>query len=469
MRATDLPPWRPTLQGRTGPKARGILEALVEGIRSGQLRPGDRLPPQRDIAAQLGVDLTTVTRALREAGGLGLIEASAGRGSFVAAGARASLAPDPADAGALVDLSMNIPPQPAAARLAERIPADLAAMLATPAGMAHLHYQETAGAEQDRLAAARWLGRRHDDVPPECVLVAAGAQSVLHALARLLLAPGDILCAGTFTYPGLKAVASQLGIVLWPLPMDAEGILPDAFAACCRAQRPKALYLVPAADNPTTATMGAERRQAVARVAADHGVPIIEDDAYAELAGDGLPSLASLAPDLVWHVDTLSKCATPALRTAFVLAPSRAGARRLTAMLRATSLMAPPLMTALASRWIGDGTLAAIVEAIRAENAIRQRLAVQALSGARFAAVPTCHHLWLELDSGWSAEAFAGHAARAGLAVMPGSAFAVGHVELEAVRVSLGAPSSRPALAEALHRLGQLLDEPPSGMHRPVI
>jgi DNA-binding transcriptional MocR family regulator len=461
--------WSPTLHGRAGSKAEGILEELVQGIRSGHLRPGDRLPPQRKLAADLRVDLTTVTRAFRLAGDRGLIDANAGRGSFVAPGALAVLGPDQALPAGTIDLSMNIPPQPAAARLPERISRGIVEVLAAPNGMAHLHYQETAGSVPDRHAAAAWLERRLGPLPIDRLLVAGGAQSALFGLCCLLLEPGDTLCAGAFTYPGLKAVAEQVGFGLQPLPADEEGILPDAFAKCCRMQRPKALYVTPAADNPTTATMGAERRARIAGIAADHGVTVIEDDAYGELVGGKLPPLATLAPELAWHVATLSKCATPALRTAFVAAPSAVEAQRLAAVLRATNLMAPPLMAALASRWILDGSLSRIVHAIREENAVRQQVAAALLAGVSFAAAPGTHHLWLKLTANRAADEFAIHAGLAGLAVVPGSAFAIGGTDLQAVRVSVGAPASKAALQDALRHLARLLDEPLPRTRRAII
>jgi DNA-binding transcriptional MocR family regulator len=215
--------------------------------------------------------------------------------------------------------------------------------------------------------------------------------------------------------------------------------------------------------------MGAERRAGIAGIAADHGVTVIEDDAYGELVGGKLPPLATLAPELAWHVATLSKCATPALRTAFVAAPSAVEAQRLAAVLRATNLMAPPLMAALASRWILDGSLSRIVHAIREENAVRQQVAAALLGGVSFAAAPGTHHLWLKLTANRAADEFAIHAGLAGLAVVPGSAFAIGGTDLQAVRVSVGAPASKAALQDALRHLARLLDEPLPRTRRAII
>ncbi|WP_222182640.1 aminotransferase-like domain-containing protein [Geminicoccus harenae] len=462
-------PWRPELPPGEGGKAAGIVAALVAALRSGRLRPGDRLPPQRRLAQELGVDLTTVMRGFRLARARGLVAGRAGQGSFVAEGALAALDPAVPTPAAPVDLSMNSPPQPAAARLAARIGQGIAAMLADEPGLARLHYGESGGSPGDRALAARLLEQRLGPLSPERVVLTSGSQSALHALCALLLRPGDGFLCGEFTYPGLIAVAARHGVRLVPLAMDGAGILPEAVAQRCRALRPKALYLIPSADNPTAATLPLERRAKLAEIAAEHGIAIIEDDAYGLLQEADLPPLACLLPERSWHVTTLSKCATPALRTALVAAPSAAEADRLVQMLRATCLMPPPLMTGLAMRWAGDGSLLAIRDAIRAENRARQHLAAGILAGFGPAADPSCPHLWLKLPEGWRAAGFTGEAGRLGLSVTPGDAFAVGPPAMEAVRVSLGVPDDRAALAEALACLRRLLERQPAAAGRPVI
>ena len=75
--------WMPQLGKGSGPKYRAIAEALLADVQSGRLKPGHRLPAQRQLAKELGVDLTTVTRAFNEARRMGLIEANTGSGSYV--------------------------------------------------------------------------------------------------------------------------------------------------------------------------------------------------------------------------------------------------------------------------------------------------------------------------------------------------------------------------------------------------
>ena len=135
--------WTPRLNPSAKRKYLGIVEALAADIRSGILRSGDRLPPQREIAANLSIDLTTVTRAFNEARKRGLIDATVGKGTFVKPDQPANPpelydGPTPA-----TDLSMNAPPQPVEADLGRRILSAIADTLALTLDP----YPRSAGAE----------------------------------------------------------------------------------------------------------------------------------------------------------------------------------------------------------------------------------------------------------------------------------------------------------------------------------
>lgn len=450
--------WKPRFAASARYKHQGIVEALRADIAAGLLKSGDALPPQRDIARQLGVDLTTVTRALNEARRLDLIEARTGSGTFVKSGqpqARSIASPVAAE----LDLSMNIPPQPGEADLHNRITGGISALLADATSQ-FLSYQESTGTEAAHRAAAQWLAPRFGTTPaPDRLLVAGGAQSALFAVCSLVAAKGSI-CAGATTYPGLKSVAAALGLTIHPLAMDEHGIVPDSFAQCCQHHAPKALYVIPSIDNPTTATMPLERRQAIAEIAARHKVAIIEDDPYAELLEGPLPAIATLAPGITWHIATLSKCATPALRVAYVVCPSALDVLKLAASLRASNPGASPLLAALATTWIEAGTLQQIAAAIRAESRARQTIASVILKDWTYAAETTGHHLWLPLPAQWNASEFAALARRSGLGIVPAPAFSIGSSPREAVRVSLGAAPDRARLEQGLILLDRLLHEP---------
>ncbi len=455
--------WNPTIVGDAGPKYLAIVKALAEDIRAGRLPPGVRLPPQRTLAKQLNVDLTTVTRAFNEARRTGLIDATAGKGSFVRSpAAPAAEMRRPPPPGRL-DFSMNMPPQPAAARLSERMEAGLAHLAGTPGFLHRMQYQESAGNLADRAAAAQWLGRRLGTCSVQRVLVAGGAQVVLVAVLAALLKPGDGLCVPTLTYPGLRMAAERRGVRLIPVACDADGLDPDAFRERCQTEAPRALYVVPTLDNPTTATLPRARRERIAEIARAHGVAIIEDDAYGALPAEAPAPIAAFAGDITWHIATLSKCVSPGLRIAYVAVPSTHETVRLAAELRAINMMASPLTAALASHWIAEGAIEAIAAAIREENGLRQAVAREVLQDLEIRAQPCGHHLWLRLPEPWRRDAFGAHARQLGLSVILSDAFAVGPAP-EALRVSLGAAPDLETLRYGLSLLATLLAQPPGAV-----
>ena len=384
------------------------------------------------------------------------MEASPGRGTFIRNGVEVTGVVN--DRLPLVDMSMNTPPQLPQMNFRRLFAQGMSDILSSKTGLLNLQYQESRGAEFDRIVAADWLSSRLGDVTPECVLLTAGAQIALYALCDLLTQRGDVLAAGNLTYPGLKAVALRRGLHLVGLTMDQHGIIPDAFEKACIEDRPKAIYLVPNIDNPTTATLPLERRAAIARIARKYHVAIIEDDPYWPLLDDDSNrALAGIAGDITWHIATLSKCASPALRIAYIVAPDTLQAQKLAAILRTSILMVPSLMAALASRWIVEGVLHDLTAAIIIENTARQALAKAEL-GRNFSANPNGHHIWMTLPAHWSADNFARQAELAGVAVVPASAFAIGHSTENAVRISLGVSPDRETLTAGLRRLAQLHD-----------
>jgi DNA-binding transcriptional MocR family regulator len=458
MDSFSIPPWAAAIAKETRPVYAAIADAIAVAVRDGRLAPGDRLPPQRSLARALGLDLTTITRAYGEAASRRLVEARVGQGTFVARGQRQRTPPSRGAA----DMSMNLPPlfdDPALVRRMWGAAAGLERQGGLPLW---LGYQEAGGSDADRAAGTRWLRERLPEITEDRVLVCAGVQGALLALTSLLVRPGDVVCAEALAYPGFRALCAHLGVRIVGLEMDAEGLLPDAFEAACRANSPKALYCTPSLNNPTTATMSLARREAVAAIARRHGVPIIEDDAYGRLPADPPPALATLAPELTWYVGGLAKVMSPALRIAYLAAPDARGAARTAAALRATVGMASPLTAAIATRWIEDGTDKAILTALQRETAARFSLVRQILDGHDYAGRADAFHVWLPLPAGWARSAFTARLGARGVGVVVSDAFSTIDPAPEAVRISLGAPETRADLAAAVRLIRVFLDQDPA-------
>jgi DNA-binding transcriptional MocR family regulator len=126
-------------------------------------------------------------------------------------------------------------------------------------------------------------------------------------------------------------------------------------------------------------------------------------------------------------------------------------------------MMASPLTAALASQWIAEGELDAVVAAIRQENGLRQAVAREALRGLDVRAHSCGHHLWLRLPEPWRRGEFGAHARQLGLSVILSDAFAVGPAP-EAIRVSLGAAPDAETLRYGLSLLATLLTHPPGAI-----
>ncbi|BAT61795.1 putative HTH-type transcriptional regulator YjiR [Variibacter gotjawalensis] len=447
--------WTPTIRDREGPLYSRIVDALRSDIESGRLHRGEQLPTHRALALALDVDLTTVTRAYREARDEGLTEARVGQGTFVAE----SLAQSPRRlaSGVATDLSMNLPPQPLEADLEGRITRGLAALRREFGFSSYLNYRDAGGSADERDAAASWLRARVPQAEAERLVIFPGTQAALFCFLSAKLVPGDIVFTECLTYPGLMAAADVARVKLVGLPIDAEGLVPEALADACKRQRAKALYLVPTIHSPTTATMSAARREAIVEIARANDLVVFEDDAYGALAPDVTP-IAALAPERTYLAASLAKCVAPGLRVSFLLTPTREEAARFSTALRAMVQMPVSLTLALATRWVRDGSLDEIITAIRNEATARQSLAARALRGHVYRAHPNGHHIWVPLPKHWSRIEFAGHIQRQGVGVVTSEAFAVGDAAPEhAIRVALGAAASRAELVRALEVLAGAL------------
>ena len=269
--------WTPSLLGRDKPHYLAIADAIADDIRSGRLAPADRLPPQRKLARRLDIDFTTVARGYVEAQKRGLIESRVGRGTFVLATVKRRHSPM-ARHPEIVDLSMNLPPEPDDPELLDRMQDGLEAVGRDLVSL--LRYQGFGGVRADKDAASNWLSRRGLVPSQDRLFISPGAHPALLGIFGIVAKAGDVVLAEQLTYPGARSIAAQLGLKLVGVPMDDEGVDADAFAKACAKLAPKAIYLNPTLLNPTTHTISTARRQAIAETARRFNVAIVEDDPY---------------------------------------------------------------------------------------------------------------------------------------------------------------------------------------------
>lgn len=450
--------WRPDLVRGDGPLYLAIADAIAQDIAQGILAVGARLPPQRKLAAALDIDFTTVARGYVEAGKRGLIESIVGRGSFVRSNATLRDDGDPRRQQ-LADFSMNMPPEPDDPELVARMQDGFVSVARDLLPL--LRYQGFGGAPMDKDAASAWLGRRALVPAQERIFVTPGAHPALVGIFSLLARTGDTVLSEAITYPGVRSITAQLGLNLVGLETDGDGILPEALEEAVQRHRPKALYLNPTLQNPTTITIPERRRSEICAVARRHRLPIVEDDAYGFIPTHGPPPLAAIAPDICWHIAGLAKCIGAGLRLAYVVAPDARAGWSFSAALRALSVMASPVTVAVATRWIEDGTADTILRFIRAEAAARERLASQFFEPGTYLSDPLSFNIWLPLGNGWTRSAFASYVRRTGIGVVVSDVFTVAGEPSEIVRVGLGGPIGRERLRAGLEFMAHALEGSP--------
>ena len=443
--------WIPELSNSNRPTYLAIVEAIGDAIRLGQLRPGDLLPTHRLLADLLGVNVSTITRAYREAAQRRLVGGEVGRGTYVlgVASEAALFALQLHPEGGVIDLSLNMPPLTAR-------DSDLAAFvkqLGTVKAARLLHYPSPGETLVHLQAATGWMKRRGLEADPEGIVVCAGAQHAMDTAISLFQEQDEVACEA-LVYPGLKAAARHWQRRLHPVAMDAEGLLPEAFETACRSGLRLAV-VSPTQHNPTTATMGLQRRRKLVEIARQWDVILVEEDVYGLLQEDAPPPLVALAPERVLYLTGLSKTVAPGLRLGYLLFP--AGLRqRMRDAGHHTTWYVSALTMALATQWLQDGTAWRRLMAQRRELAARYRLCQKHLQGFKWRGRPHCPHVWLTSPPGGSS-AFAKQALAAGVVVVPSSVLAAGRLPSEdGIRISIGAAPDRQTLAEGLSRLAAL-------------
>lgn len=464
--------WTPDLQQFPGPRYQALATAIESAVRSGELPPGTRLPPQRDLAWKLGVTVGTVSRGYMLAEQKGLLSGEVGRGTFVkpphrggdsaqtlaeAAGDQPPLA-DLRSPG-LIELSRNEPSLPCYEEHMQRTLRDLSARQ----GVGHLlAYSRMLGDPAHRAAAAHWIGRTGLKLSPDQIIATAGAQQALAIAISGLAEPGETLLVESLTYGGIHENARQRSARLHAVAMDAEGMLPEALDEAAAFTNARTVLIQPTLHNPTNAVMSAKRREEIVAVARKRDLTIVEDDVYGFVIRERPLPLAVLAPERTVYISSASKCMAPGLRVGWLAAPP-ALIERFGDVLHAIAVNNPRLNQEIVRQWIEDGTAASMLEDIRSEVEIRQGIAAEYLVGHTYHGHPNSLHVYVELPDPWRPNDFTAQALMQGVRIASCTSFVPDYRSNPAawVRISLAPCPDRNELREGLRRLRGLLDRTP--------
>ena len=253
--------WKPDKKMLKFPMYLSLAGLLEQDIVSGRLPANTQLPPQRELADFLDVNLSTITRAFKCCETKGLIYAMIGRGTFVSPNA-ALPGPDVSGGRSSIELGpirpyyqFNTDVADAARRILQGTHADKL-----------FEFEFTSGNDRHRKTAAKWLSEFRLNTSADQIILTSGTQNALAITLLSLFKAGDKIVSDVYTYSNFISLAKQLGIQLIPAAADREGMRPDSLEKQCNLMDIKGVYLMPSYHNPTSITMSAERRKEISLV-----------------------------------------------------------------------------------------------------------------------------------------------------------------------------------------------------------
>lgn len=431
--------WPPRPEDLKRPAYRSLAEVVIRAIEEGELRGGDRLPTHRDLAYDLGLSVQTVSRAYDELIRRGFTIGEVGRGTFIRSERSDTKTPFLPDTrqGEIIDCSMLRPVFETVHKDAMRdalvaLSADMPTSVISSFRPSRLLRRYTG-------AAVSWLELCGLQLQSQSLLLTNGNTAAMTISLMTVANPGDLVVTEELGHHTLKPLVRYLGLRLRGLAIDEEGIIPSAFDHACEKEAVRALFVMPTGLSPKATTMSEERRAALVSIARARDVLIVESDAWGPLQTNRPPPIAALAPERTFYFTSLTKCIMPGLRFGFLVVPETHEAAAANRHL-VTNWMVTALMAEIGSRWITDGTAARLLQWQRTALGHRNRLAERVFAEIPFCGSENGMHIWLPLPESWTEEGFVAHASRNGVAVGPGSSFAVSEGAAEAgIRICLGA------------------------------
>lgn len=465
--------WLPDLSQGKGPLYLRLADRIESGIAEGALAPGAKLPPQRNLAFDIGVTIGTVTRAYAVARERGLVSGEVGRGTYVRGVPETTSGRDilPGEEH-LLSGKFDQLPRPGKLRMDSTSAPDIGQSelirhAVSRIALAHPdkigdYTREVRG--EWREAGRQWLAT--DSWAPEArnVVPTVGCHAAIMAVIAVATAPGDRIAFEHLTYSSISRSANLIGRRSVVFGNDENGADPEDFERLCAQQHPKMVFLMPALQNPTLSTMPVERMQAIADIARRHNVWIIEDSIYGTLMDPKPVTMAEIAPDRTFHVGGLSKAVSAGVRGGWVACPAHFAPRIQTAHKMVTGGI-PFILAELSADMVLSGEADRLRAEVRRELVQREALARKVFAGLDFRSHRHAPYIWMKLPEPWLSATFKQVAADEGVLIDDEDEYKPGRGEkiFHRIRISFSIPRTLDDVAAGFAILRRLLDHGEAG------
>jgi len=430
-----------------------LAKQLESDITNGILKPGTKLPPQRELADFLDINLSTVSKAFKLCELNGLLSATVGNGTFVAYDALTSgrLISEHSSQD-IIDMGATVPE----ASGNEILMSLLQEMISESKATRLFSYYPPGEDEWQKDIAVSLMLRCGHHTKRDQILFANGGQNALTAVLAALFRRGEKIAVDEHTYPGIKTAAAMLGIQLVPVPQDNEGMDTQALEFVCKREKIAGIYVIPACHNPTTVTMPQIRREKVARITEQYDCLLIEDGTYQLMAG-GMTAISEHAADRSVYIASLSKVIAPGLRMAYLSVPLQ-HKNAVSDALYSLNVAVVPIMAELSARIIASGQFETIIENHKKYTAERNAIVDQWLPKEICHGASIDIFRWLLLPEKYTGTVFERLALSHGVQVYAAEKFAVGKtLPAHAARLSICAPRDLAQLEQGIKTLAQLI------------
>jgi 2-aminoadipate transaminase len=448
LAAIDLNPESDT------PLYRQLYDAIKRNIASGRLLRGERLPANRELAGQLGLNRTTIAAAYELLESEGLIKCQVGRGTFV----EGSVTEAPEDS--VISFASSRPPE-------DRFPmeefrATVREVIESDDAAAILQLGSAAGFAPLRRFVLNEVRKRGAAGPDDDILITSGCQQAFDLIQRVLASRGETVVIEDPVYPGVRNVFQRGGARVVGVPVGEDGIDVEALERTLEAERARLLILTPNFQNPTGTSIPELERARILEIARRTGVIVVENDLYGPLRyfGAEIPSFKELdRSGSTILLGSFSKIAFPGLRVGWAIGP-RTIIQQLTEAKEMSDLHSDQLSQAVLLRFAESGRLAEHHRRAIAAGAERLKACVEACerelpAGSGFTRPSGGMNLWVTLDESLDASELAERALRDGVSFLPGRYFAVTRPQTHSLRLSFAGVGPQ-AIASGMKILGSI-------------